>query len=94
MKNINKAISIATLTALAVSTAIAPAAADSGKEKCYGVSKAGKNDCGSGHVSCAGSAKIDADGAAFVAVPKGLCERLVGGSLAPKAAAKVEAKAE
>lgn len=83
MKNSNKLLSIAALTALATTVAVAPASADSGKEKCYGVSKAGKNDCGSGHISCAGSAKMDADGAAFVAVPKGLCERLVGGSLTP-----------
>lgn len=81
MKNLNKALSIATLAAMATTIAVAPAAADSGKEKCYGVSKAGKNDCGSGRITCAGSAKVDSDGAAFIVVPKGLCERLVGGSL-------------
>lgn len=81
MNTLNKALSIATLTAMASAVAMAPASADSGKEKCYGIAKAGKNDCGSGRISCAGSAKVDADGAAFVVVPKGLCERLVGGSL-------------
>lgn len=82
MNSLNKIVSIATLTAMVTSIAIMPAAAeDTGKEKCYGVAKAGKNDCASGKVSCAGSSKIDSDGEAFIAVPKGLCERLVGGSL-------------
>ena len=55
------------------------------KEKCYGVVKAGKNDCGSkvaGH-SCAGQAKEDALGHEFIALPKGICERLAGGSTKP-----------
>lgn len=52
-------------------------------EKCYGVAKAGANDCGSktnGH-SCAGNAKTDGDANEWIAVPKGLCERLVNGNL-------------
>lgn len=51
-----------------------------GKEKCYGVAKAGKNDCAAGAHSCAGQATKDGDKAAFIAVPTGLCARLVGGS--------------
>ena len=56
------------------------------KEKCYGVAKAGKNDCGNaaGTHSCAGLASVDADGGEWVALPKGVCEKLVGGSLTPK----------
>jgi uncharacterized membrane protein len=54
-----------------------------GKEKCYGVAKAGKNDCASGANSCAGTATRDGDKAAFIAVPAGLCARLVGGSTTP-----------
>lgn len=50
-------------------------------EKCYGVVKAGKNDCaGKGH-SCAGQAKKDADATEFVLVPKGTCARLVNGKV-------------
>jgi uncharacterized membrane protein len=51
------------------------------REKCYGVSKAEKNDCASkdGSHSCAGSAKKDGDVNEWVYVPKGLCEKLVGG---------------
>ena len=52
-------------------------------EKCYGVSKAGGNDCQTATASCAGSSTKDADKAAFIAVPKGTCERLAGGNLNP-----------
>ncbi|MFQ2404658.1 DUF2282 domain-containing protein [Aeromonas caviae] len=62
----------------------APAMAADDKEKCYGVVKAGKNDCATKGGSCAGTAKMDAQGDAFVVVPKGLCEKLAGGSLQPK----------
>jgi uncharacterized membrane protein len=50
-------------------------------EKCYGVSKAGKNDCQTATASCAGTSKKDADKAAWISVPKGTCEKIVGGSL-------------
>lgn len=55
------------------------------KEKCYGVAKAGQNDCGDANNvhSCMGHAATDGDGSEWIAVPKGLCERLVGGSLTP-----------
>lgn len=55
-------------------------------EKCYGIAKAGKNDCAStGNNSCAGTARADADPRAWMYVPAGYCERIVGGSLEPKA---------
>ena len=50
-----------------------------GKEKCYGVAKAGKNDCAAGAHSCAGQAVKDGDKTSFVALPTGLCARLAGG---------------
>lgn len=70
----------------------AEAAAPAGKEKCYGVVKAGMNDCGSldGAHSCAKQAKVDGDNNEWVLVPKGLCHKLVGGKLA--AEAKADAK--
>jgi uncharacterized membrane protein len=50
-------------------------------EKCYGVAKAGKNDCASaGNNSCAGTSKRDSDKKAWMFVPSGYCERIVGGS--------------
>ena len=49
-------------------------------EKCYGVAKAGKNDCQTANSSCAGTSKADGQKDAFVLVPSGSCEKLVGGS--------------
>jgi uncharacterized membrane protein len=57
-------------------------------ERCYGVAKAGKNDCGGpGHV-CAGLSKKDSDPDEYIDVPKGTCERIVGGILKPDAPPK------
>ena len=55
------------------------------KEKCYGVVKAGHNDCGNASKthSCAGYATVDADGGEWLTLPKGVCEKLAGGSLTP-----------
>lgn len=63
----------------------AQAAEKQEREKCYGIAKAGKNDCGSasGSHSCAGQSKMDGDGHEWIFVPKGLCDRLAGGSTAP-----------
>ena len=58
------------------------AAAETKMEKCFGVAKAGKNDCGSkaaGH-SCAGQASKNNDANDFVAVPKGTCDKLANGT--------------
>ena len=55
-------------------------------EKCYGISKAGKNDCQTANSSCAGTSKRDAQGDAWIYMPKGACEKLVNGSLQPKRA--------
>jgi uncharacterized membrane protein len=55
-------------------------------EKCYGIAKAGKNDCAStGNNSCAGTARANADPRGWIYVPAGYCERIVNGSLTPKA---------
>ena len=54
-------------------------------EKCYGIAKAGKNDCAStGNNSCGGTSKLSADPKAWVYVPEGYCDRIVGGSKTPK----------
>ena len=64
-------------------------AVSKGKEKCYGVVKAGKNDCGNAAKthSCAGYATVDGDGGEWLTLPTGVCAKLVGGSTAPIAAA-------
>ncbi|MCS6948528.1 MAG: DUF2282 domain-containing protein [Steroidobacteraceae bacterium] len=53
-------------------------------EKCYGIAKAGKNDCAANKHACAGLSKVDGDGKEWIKVPKGTCEKIVGGSLTPK----------
>ena len=51
------------------------------KEKCAGVVKAGKNDCGTANHSCAGQAKKDNAPDEWVYLPKGLCTKLTGGKV-------------
>jgi len=55
-------------------------AAKNDMEKCAGIAKAGKNDCGTSKHSCAGQAKADG-GEEWVYVPKGTCEKIVGGTV-------------
>ena len=83
-KTVNKAVLCAALAGiLTVGTASGAFAADmTGKEKCFGIAKAGKNDCKTASHSCAGHATKDGDG--FVAIPAGTCEKIVGGSLTEK----------
>jgi uncharacterized membrane protein len=53
------------------------------REKCYGIAKAGKNDCAStAGNSCAGTSKVDGDKKAWLYVAEGYCERIVGGTKA------------
>lgn len=52
-------------------------------EKCYGVAAAGHNDCFFASNSCAGTVATDREPGAWIYVPKGTCERIVGGRLAP-----------
>lgn len=53
-------------------------------EKCAGISKASRNDCGSldGKHACAGQATMDNDDNEWVYVPKGTCEKITGGRVA------------
>jgi uncharacterized membrane protein len=69
---------------VAGSTAFAadkPAMDKPAMEKCYGVNKAGKNDCANGVHSCAGQATKDMDKSSFVEVPAGVCGKIAGGTL-------------
>ena len=60
-------------------------AADAEKEKCFGIAKAGQNDCASvtGTHSCAGQAKKDKDPTEWKYVAKGTCEKAGGKMAAP-----------
>ena len=77
------AAALGSLLALGALSTPVHAADAAGKEKCYGVAKAGKNDCASGAHACAAQSSKDNSPKEFIAVPKGTCERIVGGSLTP-----------
>lgn len=80
---------IAALTAIAASMTTAqggPAAKPGFEfEKCYGVVKAGLNDCQTSTHSCAGTATADNQGDSWIYIPAGTCSKLTGGSNEPKA---------
>jgi uncharacterized membrane protein len=87
MKSNTITMAVGTLLAMgALASANAALAAEKSDntEKCYGVAKAGKNDCAGAAHACAGQSKADAASGEWIKLPKGTCERLVGGSLSPK----------
>jgi uncharacterized membrane protein len=69
------AATAATLMTLALASAPAAAAA---KEKCFGIAKAGQNDCASGAHSCAGQSKTDMDKTEWKYVAAGTCKSMNG----------------
>jgi uncharacterized membrane protein len=56
---------------------------NNGIEKCYGIAKAGRNDCGTALHACAGEAKTNNDRKEWIFVPIGICDKIVGGSKEP-----------
>lgn len=52
-----------------------------GMEKCAGIVKAGKNDCGTSKHSCAGQSSKDGNAEEWVYVPTGTCAKIVGGNV-------------
>lgn len=67
-------IAVAAALAFVSGAAIAADKKPAETEKCYGVAKAGQNDCKAGAgTTCAGSSKVDYDGMAWKQVPKGTC---------------------
>ncbi len=77
MNNSIKALTVAGAVATALAATVAPAAAQE-NEKCYGVSKAGENDCAAGPgTTCAGTSTVDYQGNAWTLVPTGTCETTV-----------------
>jgi len=68
-------LALATAVATAIGmTSVAQAQQSDEKEKCFGISLAGKNDCAAtGNNTCAGTSKVDYDRNAWTLVPKGTC---------------------
>lgn len=85
MNNINTLISSSLAAIITLGAVGAQNSAFAGEkkdvEKCYGVAKAGKNDCKTLSNACAGHSVTDGQKDAFIALPKGTCDRIVGGSL-------------
>lgn len=84
MKNLNTLLASAVSGALALGlmSGVSQAAEKVEMEKCYGISKAGKNDCQTASSACAGTAKKDSQKDAWIYIPKGTCDKIVGGQLA------------
>jgi len=84
MKNNTKSlasVSAACLLSAAIGLAATSATAHANPddaEKCAGVIKAGKNDCGANGHGCAGYSDVDSDPNEWVYMPKGLCDKIVG----------------
>ncbi len=73
MSKMMKTVAVAGAVAAALS-AHATTAVAAEKEKCFGVSMAGKNDCAAGPgTTCAGTSKVDYQGNAWTLVDKGTC---------------------
>jgi uncharacterized membrane protein len=73
-------IIVASALAAALSMSAAGVAQAQDTEQCFGVAKAGKNDCKAGAHDCAGKSTVDSDPQSFVLVPVGSCEKIAGGS--------------
>jgi uncharacterized membrane protein len=82
--------SILALGALTVTVAQAVPNQPTAWEKCAGIAKAGKNDCGAvnGSHSCAGQATVDNDDNEWVYLPKGTCGKITGGEVKAEKPAK------
>lgn len=76
----NIAIAAALTTVMSLGLANAVEAASKKKEKCYGISPAGQNDCGNlaGTHSCAGQSTVDNDIGEWRLVEGGTCKELGG----------------
>jgi len=92
VSTLSLAAAVAGAVSLAAMTIPSTASAE-GKEKCYGVSKAGENACANatGSHSCAGQSTVDFDGGEWKLVGEGSCVQM-GGNLAPGEGINEEAK--
>jgi uncharacterized membrane protein len=87
-KDISKIVKAAMTSLIALSTTTlvntSNAATDANVEKCYGIAKAGMNDCHTAKAACAGLAKADKQADAYILLAKGTCKKIVGASLTPE----------
>ncbi len=73
-----------TIIALSCTAMLSVSGVSIAYEECYGVVKAGENECATKTSSCAGHSLADGQKDAYISLPNGLCAKLVGGSLEPE----------
>jgi len=82
MKSEFTVIHTALTTVLALSLAAiggsASAAEDTPMEKCAGIVKGGQNDCATSSTACHGHVAVDSHPEAWIYLPQGTCEKIVG----------------
>ena len=83
-KSILISTAVTSLIAFGAISMSAQAADDANTEKCYGVAKAGKNDCAANGHACQGQSKAEGNAKEWIYVPAGTCARIVGGRVAAK----------
>ncbi|WP_415403653.1 DUF2282 domain-containing protein [Tateyamaria sp. SN3-11] len=77
MSNTMKTVAIVGAVAAALTAQSASTAEAAGKEKCYGISLAGANDCAAGPgTTCAGTSTVDYQGNAWTLVDAGTCTEI------------------
>lgn len=89
MNKVNLALAAAVAAALGTTASAEPVKPQPDKDKCYGISLAGKNDCAAGAgTSCAGTSRVDYQANAWKYVAKGTCTKIKTprgyGSLTPR----------
>jgi len=78
LKNLTIAATVGSLLAVGAAGASHHEGGADDKVKCYGVAKAGKNDCATASHSCAGAAKKDNDPTEWKHMPRAECEKAGG----------------
>jgi uncharacterized membrane protein len=77
MSNTTKTLAVAGALAAALAASLTAPAQAQEKEKCYGVSLAGQNDCAAGPgTTCAGTSTVDYQGNAWTLVDAGTCAEI------------------
>jgi uncharacterized membrane protein len=77
MSKTSKSLAVAGAVAAALTAASTMPAAAGTKEKCYGISLAGQNDCAAGPgTTCAGTSTVDYQGNAWTLVDAGTCAEI------------------
>ncbi len=77
MSNTTKTIAVAGAVAAALAASMTVPANAQEKEKCFGVSLAGQNDCAAGPgTTCAGTSTVDYQGNAWTLVDAGTCAEI------------------